>query len=47
MPFQPYRAGFDATATIKRSDFGLTGMIWSGFVSDAVELRIECELERQ
>ncbi|HEY2070846.1 MAG TPA: YceI family protein [Rhizomicrobium sp.] len=47
IPFQPYRAGFDATATIKRSDFGLTGMIWSGLVSDEVELHIECELERQ
>jgi polyisoprenoid-binding protein YceI len=47
MPFQPYRAGFDATATIKRSDFGLDHAIWSSMVSDAVELRIECELEKQ
>jgi polyisoprenoid-binding protein YceI len=47
IPFQPYRLGFDATATIKRSDFGLTGAIWSGMVSDEVQLRIECELEKQ
>jgi len=47
IPFQPYRIGFDATGTIKRSDFGLTGTIWSGFVSDDVSLIIECEMERQ
>ncbi|HTQ14070.1 MAG TPA: YceI family protein [Rhizomicrobium sp.] len=47
IPFQPYRLGFDATGTIKRSDFGLTGMIWSGMVSDDVTLEIECELEKQ
>ena len=46
MPFQPYRIGFDATGTIKRSDFGLTGMIWSGLVGDEVSLVIECEMER-
>lgn len=44
---QPYRIGFDATATIKRSDFGLTGMIWSGFVGDDVQLMIEAEAVRK
>ena len=33
--------GFHATATIKRSDFGLTGVIWSAMVSDEVKLDIE------
>lgn len=47
MPLQPYRIGFDATTTIKRSDFGLTKMMWSGLVSDDVQLRIECELEKK
>ncbi|MGH6871324.1 MAG: YceI family protein [Rhizomicrobium sp.] len=47
IPFQPYRLGFNATATVKRSDFGLDGMIWSGIVSDDVTLQIECELEKQ
>ena len=47
IPFSPYRIGFDATGAIKRSDFGLTGMIWSGMVSDEVSLQIECEMEKQ
>jgi len=47
IPFERYRAGFDATATIKRSDFGLDHAIWNGMVSDEVELHIECELEKQ
>ncbi|MGD0143138.1 MAG: YceI family protein [Rhizomicrobium sp.] len=46
-PLQPYRIGFDATATIKRSDFGLTHVIWDGFVSDEVQLLIEAEAERR
>jgi polyisoprenoid-binding protein YceI len=46
-PLQPYRIGFDATATVKRSDFGLTHMIWSGFVSDEVQLLIEAEAVRK
>jgi polyisoprenoid-binding protein YceI len=46
-PFQPHRIGFDATATIKRSDFGLTHTMWSSVVSDDVALQIECEMERQ
>jgi polyisoprenoid-binding protein YceI len=47
MPLQPYRIGFDATAMIKRSDFGLTHVIWSGLISDDVNLMIECELEKK
>jgi polyisoprenoid-binding protein YceI len=47
IPFQPYRLGFDATGTIKRSDFGLDHAIWSGMVSDDITLQIECELEKQ
>jgi polyisoprenoid-binding protein YceI len=46
MPFQPYRIGFDASGTIKRSDFGLTKMMWSGYVGDEVNLLIQCEAER-
>jgi polyisoprenoid-binding protein YceI len=33
--------GFRATSTIKRSDFGLTGMIWNQLVGDDVKLIIE------
>lgn len=47
IPLQPYRIGFDATTTVKRSDFGLTHTIWSGLVSDEVTLWIECELEKK
>lgn len=46
-PMQPYRLGFDATATIKRSDFELTHMFWSGFVGDDVQLLIEAEAVRR
>lgn len=46
-PLQPYRIGFDATATVKRSDFGLTHAMWSGMLSDDVNLWIECELEKK
>jgi polyisoprenoid-binding protein YceI len=46
-PLQPYRLGFDATATLKRSDFGLTHVFWTGFVSDEVTLMIEAEAERK
>lgn len=46
IPFQPFRIGFDATVTIKRSDFGLTKAMWSNLVSDDVSLQIECEMER-
>lgn len=44
---QPYRIGFEATAAIKRSDFNLTHMIWSGFVGDDVQLTIEAEAYRK
>ena len=37
---------FHATATIKRSDFGLTGMVWSPFVGDSVQLTIEAMFQR-
>lgn len=47
IPFQPYRIGFDATATIHRADFGLTHSIWSGMVGDDVTLLIEAEGELQ
>jgi len=47
IPLQPYRIGFDARGTIKRSDFGLTRVIWSGFVSDEVNLMINCEMEKK
>lgn len=33
--------GFHATATIKRTDFGLTGMMWESVVGDDVVLTIE------
>jgi polyisoprenoid-binding protein YceI len=38
-----YALGFDATGTIKRSDFGLTEVEWSAFVSDEVKLTIAVE----
>lgn len=46
-PMQPYRIGFDATTAVKRSDFGLTHMIWTGFVGDDVQLLIEAEAVRR
>jgi polyisoprenoid-binding protein YceI len=39
-----YALGFDATTTIKRSDFGLDKVDWSAFVSDEVKLVIAAEL---
>lgn len=47
IPFEPYRLGFDATGTVSREDFGLTGYIWGGFVGDAVTIAIEAEFEKQ
>lgn len=43
-PLPPFRrtAGFSATATLKRSDFGMTS--WQSLVGDEIELRIEAEL---
>ena len=45
-PLPPFRhtAGFSATATLKRSDFGITA--WQSLIGDAIELRIEAELTR-
>lgn len=42
-----YALGFRATATIKRSDFGLTGMAWAPFVGDDVHLIIEAMFEQE
>ena len=42
-----YTVGFEATATIKRTDFGLTGMRWEPFVSDDVKLIIEAVFQQQ
>jgi polyisoprenoid-binding protein YceI len=47
IPLQPYRIGFNGTATIKRSDFDLTHSMWSSFVADDVTLMIEAEGELQ
>ena len=41
-----YQLGFSAEATIKRSDFGLTKMIWHPTVSDEVKLFIAAEFEQ-
>lgn len=42
-----YDIGFHATATIKRSDFGLNKMIWNSFVGDDVKLTIEAMFLQQ
>ena len=47
IPFQPYRIGFNATTTVKRSDFDLTHSMWSKWVADDVTLMIEAEGELQ
>jgi polyisoprenoid-binding protein YceI len=41
-----YALGFHAAASIKRSDFGLTAMPWSSFVSDDVQLVIEAMFQK-
>ena len=45
-PMPPFRrtAGFSATATLNRSDYGITA--WKSVIGDAVELRIEAEAVR-
>ena len=45
-PLPPFRrtAGFSATATLSRRDFGLTA--WSSMIGDSVQLRIEAEAIR-
>ena len=42
-----YALGFRATAMIKRSDFGITGMVWESFVGDEVDLVIEAMFEHE
>ena len=42
-----YAAGFSAQASIKRTDFGITGMRWEPFVSDDVKLIIEALFQHQ
>jgi polyisoprenoid-binding protein YceI len=38
--------GFHGTATIKRSDFNLTGMVWAPIVGDDVQLTIEAMFQQ-
>lgn len=42
-----YAVGFSASATIKRTDFGITGMRWEPFVGDDVKLIIEALFQQQ
>jgi polyisoprenoid-binding protein YceI len=42
-----YAIGFSASTSIKRSDFGLTGMVWEPFVGDNVTLTIEAMFQQQ
>jgi len=42
-----YSLGFHASGIIHRSDFGLDHMIWSGFVSDDVQLTIEAKFDQK
>src|SRR6185312_8180012 len=39
--------GFHATTTVKRSDFGITGMVWENVVSDEVKLTIEAMFQHK
>lgn len=39
--------GFHATTIIKRSDFGITGMVWEPLVGDDVKLTIEAMFQRE
>ena len=39
--------GFEATATVKRTDFGITGMVWESMVGDDVKLTIEAMFQHQ
>ena len=38
--------GFHATTTVKRTDFGITGMVWEGVVGNDVKLTIEAMFQR-
>ena len=42
-----YAMGFSASTTIRRTDFGITGMRWEPFVSDDVKLIIEAMFQQQ
>jgi polyisoprenoid-binding protein YceI len=42
-----YAMGFSASTTIRRTDFGITGMRWEPFVSDDVKLIIEALFQQQ
>ena len=42
-----YAIGFRATATIRRSDYGMTSAVWSSLVSDDVQLIIEAMFQHQ
>jgi polyisoprenoid-binding protein YceI len=39
--------GFHATATVRRSDFGITGMVWERIVGDEVQITIEAMFQHQ
>jgi polyisoprenoid-binding protein YceI len=39
--------GFHATATVRRTDFGLTGMVWERIVGDDVQITIEAMFQHQ
>lgn len=39
--------GFHATTTVKRTDFGLTGMVWEQIVGDDVKLTIEAMFQHK
>ncbi len=39
--------GFHAEATIKRSDYGMTGMIWEPLVGDNIRIIIEAMFQRE
>jgi polyisoprenoid-binding protein YceI len=39
--------GFHATATLKRTDFGITGMVWENIVGDDVKLTIEAMFQHK
>jgi hypothetical protein len=46
-PLPPFRrtAGFSATATLSRAEFGIDA--WKSVIGDSVELRIEAEAVRE
>jgi polyisoprenoid-binding protein YceI len=39
--------GFHATTTLKRTDFGITGMVWENIVGDDVKLTIEAMFQHK